>query len=662
MRILIRSYDLDDPCGSGITLRAIARALESRGATVWTTAAPHTLDEVRAWGPDVVIGQQWATHEASSWATALRRPFVMLVHGPGQYEHFHPHCDLVVFNSDVERHRASRALGPTPATVVHPPVFRCDYATSGDGGSVTFAGRGRSKGGAVAAAVARALPDVPFLFVTDDELGALPGNVELLPGTRDMKGVYARTRVLLVPSVEESYGRVAVEAAMSGIPAVVSDLPGIREATNGLATFVRDGESWEAAVSHVLDTYEARRAEAHSLARLRDPADEIDRLHERLAAIAAAGRRRPTVTLCMTVSNEAASLERAVASVAGHVDEIVIGVDSRSSDGTAAIAARLSPRHFEFTETSPPDFPRMRNRAMELVETDWALVVDGHEWIEHPHLIRDALETTAWSIEIQTLYEPDERRIPALAFSFPRLHRRHVRFAGAAAHEEVTTPLDRRAFRPDIKVWHERKPGVAAAVRAADKSGAELDLLRDAWTQRGDVRALFYLANGLRESERYREAIEAYRAYLGVSRFEDEAWQARLYLARCLSAVEDYPSAVGAFEQAILAAPERAEAAVGLGHVLLAQGDARRAAAWFRMAAGLPVPEGCRMFVEVPVYRWGAWHGLALALDRLGDDQGAAAAELAAYERGAGEWAMQNVEWWRGRTGARGGQEGSVAA
>jgi len=58
------------------------------------------------------------------------------------------------------------------------------------------------------------------------------------------------------------------------------------------------------------------------------------------------------------------------------------------------------------------------------------------------------------------------------------------------------------------------------------------------------------------------------------------------------------------------------------------------------------------MFVEVPVYRWGAWHGLALALDRLGDNEGAAAAELEAYERGAGEWARENVEWWRGRTAA----------
>src|SRR5215207_673804 len=99
MRVLMRSYDLDDPRGSGTTFRAVARALATRGATVWATGCAVSLDEVRAWAPDIVLGQQWATGEAAGWATTLRLPFVMFVHGPGQYEHFMPQCDLVVFNT-----------------------------------------------------------------------------------------------------------------------------------------------------------------------------------------------------------------------------------------------------------------------------------------------------------------------------------------------------------------------------------------------------------------------------------------------------------------------------------------------------------------------------------------------------------------------------------
>ena len=647
MKILCLDYDLDDLGGSAVTLRALIRCLREQGDEVWATAPAHDLAAIRDWRPDLIIAQQWATDEASRWATMLRVPFVMIVHGPGQYEHFMPQCDLIVFNTNLQHALACEAIGRTPAIVLHPPVFPHDYETSGDGGCLTWIGCGTAKGRDVVLALARQLPDESFLFVTSDDIVDPPANVELVRPSRDMKSVYGRTRLLLMPSQHESYGRVAVEAAMSGIPTIASDLPSVREATAGHATYVAAGESWTGAVRGALTALEERRAGARRLATLRDPEPELHALRERLLLVAAAGRRRPTITLCMTVANEAPTLEQAIRSVAPIADAIVIGVDAKSRDETAAIARRYATRAFVFDESSPPDFPRMRNRAMELVDTDWAIVLDGHEWIEHADRIPDALETTAWSIEIETLYEPDEQRIPGLAFPFPRIHRRHVRFTGATAHEEVATPHDRRESRLDIKVWHERTPGTATDTRSAEKSGAELSRLREAWDTHGDRRALFYLANGLRESGRFDEAIAAYTEYLRTPNFADEAWQARLYLARCHVETRDWATARHRFEEAVLAGPERAEALVGLGHVRLAEGDARQAAAWFRLATAVPEPRGCRMFVEVPVYRWGAWHGLALALHTQRDYAGAAEAEMRAVERGAGPWATENVARWR---------------
>jgi glycosyltransferase involved in cell wall biosynthesis len=504
MRILCRAYDLDDRGNSGRTLRAVEQHCRGEGDEVWATAAAHDLGEIRAWHPDLIVSQQWATAEASRWSTTLRVPFVMVVDGPGQFEYFMPQCDLVAFASHVQHDVARAAIGRTPATV----------------------------------------------------------------------------------------------------------LP--------LATWC-------------------------------DPEPELRALRRQLADMANTGRRRPTVTLCMTVANEAATLEHAIQSVAHVVDEIVIGVDAKSTDRTADIARRYATQLFTFDESRPADFPRMRNRAMERVETDWAIVLDGHEWIEHADKIPGALETTAWSIEIETHFEPDDQRVPGLAFPFPRIHRRHVRFTGAAAHEEVNTPAEHRHLRRDITVWHERKPGRAASARNAEKSGAELECLKTAWQSGGDRRALFYLANGLRESGRTEEAVAAYEEYLRAPNFEEEGWQARLYLARCHVARRDWSAARQALEEAILAGPERAEALVDLGHVLLAAGEPRQAAAWFRMATALPRPSRCRMFVEVPVYRWGAWHGLALALDGMGEYDAAADAELCALDRGAGPWATENVKWWRAR-------------
>lgn len=485
MRALCRSYDLADTAGSGTAMRALADMLSTPGNAVFATSDAIDLTAVDAFAADVVIAHQWATGEAAQWATALRKPFVMLVHGPGQYEQFMPQCDLVLFDSPELLALAQPALGRTPARVLR-----------------------------------------------------------------------------------------AGDAA--------------------------DGEA----------------------------------IRDALGELAGKGRRRPTLSLCMTVANEGATLAQAIDSVAASVDEIVIGVDARSTDDTFAIAEQRATRCFTFEEGRPPDFPRMRNRAMALVETDWALVLDGHEWIEHADRIAGALETDAWSIEIQTLYEPDEQRVPGLAFPFPRIHRRHVRFAGAPAHEEVDTPIARRVLRPDIQVWHERKPGIAAAARQAEKSGDELATLRSAWRDHGDRRALFYLANGLRESGHYEEAALAYDTYLERPNFAEEGWQARLYLARCHAGRRDWPSALRHYEAAIAEAPERAEGPVGLGHALLAAGDAARAAAWFRMATALPQPTHCRLFVEVPVYRWGAWHGLSLALGALGDRDGAADADARAAAGG----------------------------
>jgi Glycosyl transferases group 1 len=646
MRVLVRSYDIDDLGGSGITLRTIARCLEERGHTVWATAEAQTFDEVRAFAPDLVMGQQWATDEASSWATRLRVPFVMLVHGPGQYEQFMPQCDLVVFNTRVQMELARAALGRTPATVLYPPVLRESYETAGEGDCLTLIGSGRDKGVERFLQLARRMPHEKFLLVTDDEITERPFNLLVHPKAADVREIYARTKLLLMPSEYESYGRTAIEAAMSGIPTVASDLPGIREATAGHAVFVGPGDEWEAIVRSALDNLEHWRARARVLAALRDPTSELDDLHARLVLLGQEGRRRPTLSLCMTVANEALTLERAVKSVEPFVDRIIIGVDRKSSDETAQIAARLATTYFEYTEDSPPDFPRMRNRAMELVETDWAIVLDGHEWIERAELIPAALETTAWSIEIQTLFEPDENRIPGLSFPFPRIHRRHVRFTGAPAHEELSTPWERRDSRLEIKVWHERKPGQAAVERSREKTGKELEHLRAAWEQRGDRRALFYLANGLREAGRFDEAVAAYDEYMRAPNFAEEGWQALLYSARCRAEQKECSEARKLFEAAVLQCPERAEASAGLAFLLLEMGDARAACAWFRMAASLPEPAHCRLFVEVPVYRWVARHGLALALARLGDYRGAIEAERRARDAGAGAWATENINLW----------------
>ena len=56
-----------------------------------------------------------------------------------------------------------------------------------------------------------------------------PPNVTVLQKTPTIKDVYAKTRILIMPSKYESWGRTATEAMCSGIPVISSGTPGLRE-------------------------------------------------------------------------------------------------------------------------------------------------------------------------------------------------------------------------------------------------------------------------------------------------------------------------------------------------------------------------------------------------------------------------------------------------
>jgi glycosyltransferase involved in cell wall biosynthesis len=54
-------------------------------------------------------------------------------------------------------------------------------------------------------------------------------NIQFLPQQPDMRMVYYGTRIVIMPSVYESWGMVASEAMAGGIPVICSDTPGLRE-------------------------------------------------------------------------------------------------------------------------------------------------------------------------------------------------------------------------------------------------------------------------------------------------------------------------------------------------------------------------------------------------------------------------------------------------
>lgn len=125
--------------------------------------------------------------------------------------------------------------------VVYPPVSWKEYRTNTSKKYVTLINLNKNKGGHVLIEIAKQMPNVEFLAVKGgydiqiiDE--RIP-NIKYVSNTPKIKEIYAKSQIILMPSKEESWGRVAVEAMASGIPVIANPTPGLKEACSYAGLF-----------------------------------------------------------------------------------------------------------------------------------------------------------------------------------------------------------------------------------------------------------------------------------------------------------------------------------------------------------------------------------------------------------------------------------------
>lgn len=160
--------------------------------------------------------------------------------------------DLIVANAKATANRV-RHYGRDCITL-HPPTpaGRHPKPAGLSGRFVTLVNLSEAKGGRLFYELAARRPDLDFLGVVGghgEQLypSTLPRNVFILGQSESMGVVYGLTRVLLFPSETETYGMVAAEAALAGIPVIAHPLPGVFEALEDAAAWVdrTDVEGWE---------------------------------------------------------------------------------------------------------------------------------------------------------------------------------------------------------------------------------------------------------------------------------------------------------------------------------------------------------------------------------------------------------------------------------
>lgn len=279
--------------GAENMVHAMLRYLVERGHTVDVVITPngrvpehdYEIDGVHVYGPghdlptlldaaDVAVTHLDATNTTFLEASRAGTPVIVVEHN----DHIQSMRLLrqnggprgIVFNSEWMRGAyhtvaiAKESLRGVHEAVVRPPVFSQGYVAEGPHDKVTMVNLFKNKGALVFWALAAAMPDVQFLAIRGG-YGAqvipdvIPENVELIGGTDDMREVYARTAILLMPSYYESWGRVAVEAAASGIPTIAAPTVGLTEALGVAGVFrgLEDPRGWVSAIRELLTNPDA---------------------------------------------------------------------------------------------------------------------------------------------------------------------------------------------------------------------------------------------------------------------------------------------------------------------------------------------------------------------------------------------------------------------
>jgi glycosyltransferase involved in cell wall biosynthesis len=224
---------------------------------------------------DVIIAHLGTVQRA--WYLGLKAgiPVIQLVSNTTEYSTniARKYGDLLIYNS---YNTEKEIHADKPSVVMFPPVDPARYIIDSAGFYVTLVNLSDGappffdKGGDIFYHLANEFPQYAFLGVQ----GAY-GNQDLRPRHNvltiehqmNILEVYRQSSVVLMPSITESFGRISVEAACSGVPSLVSDLPGPREAGTAYKYVEpEDYDAWGTAFEELLADYNTASQQARDRA------------------------------------------------------------------------------------------------------------------------------------------------------------------------------------------------------------------------------------------------------------------------------------------------------------------------------------------------------------------------------------------------------------
>lgn len=207
---------------------------------------PTRIQEAFLWA-DIVITHLDYTQFTVEMCDKNNRPCIHLKHNDTHYKSIEvakKGNHGVIFNSKWMA-EAEKGRYPHPSMIMYPPVDVDQYNVCPNPAGnkfVTLINLNEDKGGKIFSRIAAAMPEKQFLGVKGYHkqfYRQLP-NLTILDNTPDILPVYAQTRILLMLSRYESWGRTATEAMCNGIPVICTPTKGLMENCGGAALYVNE--------------------------------------------------------------------------------------------------------------------------------------------------------------------------------------------------------------------------------------------------------------------------------------------------------------------------------------------------------------------------------------------------------------------------------------
>lgn len=283
--------------GTYVTMKSYIDYFRLREHNVFEFYLHPTDEQINELKPDCIVAAQHINFDMHTKLERWGVPSVALTFARQQYK-FVPgssHPTAVTYSNNWLKEADTKQEN---GYVIRDPVDHTKYEVPEKEMSrefVTLIGSPPSvKGHRLFFQLADRFPFSKFLLVTDlkefkKEMAdvKVPDNLTIQPYIKELEElktkVYARTKILLLPSVQEAFGRVTIEATSSAIPCLISDYPGLSEATFNRSNYVKDFknvDAWTIQLRDILSRYDYFVEEARKLRGWLDYERDVSKFHD----------------------------------------------------------------------------------------------------------------------------------------------------------------------------------------------------------------------------------------------------------------------------------------------------------------------------------------------------------------------------------------------